>query len=146
VTLFVISDTHFGHANILTFRGQDGALIRPGFSSVEEMDEFMVERWNSVVRPSDHVYHLGDVTMKAPGLGIVKRLNGKKRLVRGNHDIFRTRLYLNAGFEEIHGVRVLEGWVPHPDPPRVPGEVQGEYPWAHPRARRSAPDYLGLDS
>lgn len=109
-TTYVISDTHFNHANILTFRNEAGALLRPEFSCVEEMDETMVERWNKVVRPQDKVYHLGDVTMKAPGLGILKRLNGHKRLVRGNHDIFKTKQYMQY-FEEIYGVRVLEDMI-----------------------------------
>lgn len=107
--IWVISDTHFGHANILTFCGADGARIRPDFDSADEMDEYMVERWNSVVRPGDKVYHLGDVAMRKEHLSIVRRLHGQKRLVRGNHDIFDTRLYIEAGFKEAYGVRVLAG-------------------------------------
>lgn len=107
--IWIISDTHFGHANILTFCGEDGARIRPHFASATEMDEHMVERWNAVVRPGDKVYHLGDVAIRKEHLAIVKRLHGQKRLVRGNHDIFDTRLYVDAGFKEIYGVRVLAG-------------------------------------
>ena len=105
--IWIISDTHFGHAAILTFKNLDGSPVRP-FSSVEEMDETMVDRWNSVVRPQDHIYHLGDVAMRKEHLATVGRLNGHKRLVRGNHDIFKTRDYLKY-FEEIHAVRVLDG-------------------------------------
>jgi calcineurin-like phosphoesterase family protein len=87
--LFFVSDTHFGHANILTFRGLDGELIRPGFSSVEEMDELMVENWNKVVPENAHVYHLGDVCFgKAHIHKIMPRLKGKLRLVVGNHDTY----------------------------------------------------------
>ena len=68
----------------------------------------MVQQWNSVVQPQDHVYHLGDVAMQRQHLSIVKRLQGHKRLVRGNHDIFKTKEYLVAGFKEIHGMRVIE--------------------------------------
>lgn len=107
--LFVISDTHFGHANILSFKREDGSPLRE-FSSVEEMDEHMIERWNSVVRPQDHVYHLGDVAMKKSHIGTVSRLNGHLRLVRGNHDIFPTKEYLKY-FDEIYGVRVLDGMI-----------------------------------
>jgi calcineurin-like phosphoesterase family protein len=108
MTLWFISDTHFGHYNMAcVFKDADGKLIR-GFSSVEEHDERMVAEWNSRVKPSDHVYHLGDVAMKPGMLQIVKRLNGHKRLVRGNHDIFKTKKYLEVGFEEIYGVRVLD--------------------------------------
>ena len=116
--IFLIADTHFGHANILKFTQKDGITpIRlvpetsEPFNSVEAMDEYMVMKWNSVVKPSDHVYHLGDVVLKAPGLGIIKRLNGHKRLVRGNHDIFKTRQYIEAGFDEIYGVRILDDMI-----------------------------------
>lgn len=108
-TIWVISDTHFGHGNTITkFKRADGSPLRD-FASVEEMDETMVDRWNAVVRPSDHVWHLGDVTMKQSLLSIVKRLRGHLRLVRGNHDIFRTRKYIEAGFQEILGCRVFDG-------------------------------------
>lgn len=104
MTIFLISDTHFGHENIIGYCG------RP-FASAAEMDEALVDRWNAVVRPSDHVYHLGDVAMKKPHLDIVKRLNGHKRLVFGNHDIFEAKHYLAAGFEKVMGMRVLDGLI-----------------------------------
>jgi calcineurin-like phosphoesterase family protein len=107
--VFVVSDTHFGHANILTFLQPDGTHLR-SFSCVEEMDQHMIDRWNSVVRPQDHVYHLGDVAMKKQSIHTVKRCNGHKRLVRGNHDIFRTKEYLPF-FDEIYGIRVLDGMI-----------------------------------
>jgi calcineurin-like phosphoesterase family protein len=83
--IWLTSDTHFFHENILKFdRG------RPEFASVEDMNEFMIDRWNSVVKPGDKVYHLGDVAM-GPGMlkgmnSVMNRLNGSKRLVIGNHD------------------------------------------------------------
>lgn len=64
-----------------------GALVRPGFTSVEEMDEHMVDCWNSVVKDDDIVYHLGDVYMNGNrGTTILPRLKGRKRLILGNHD------------------------------------------------------------
>lgn len=102
---FFISDTHFGHANILKFKRNDDTPLRP-FSTIEEHDEFMVESWNKIVRPVDSIYHLGDVVINRRCLPILKRLNGKKRLVRGNHDIFRTAEYLEY-FDEILGYRVF---------------------------------------
>ncbi len=104
---FVISDTHFSHENSWAkFKNPDGTSMR-NFTSTEEMDEYMVECWNSVVGPSDKVYHLGDVSISKKGLEFVKRLNGKKRLVRGNHDIYKDKDYYAVGFEQIHGVRVF---------------------------------------
>lgn len=85
--IFCISDTHFGHKNILSFKDSLGNPIRP-FSSVTEMDECLVDNWNSVVRPGDKVYHLGDVFFgsKEDFSKLWPRLNGSKRLVCGNHD------------------------------------------------------------
>lgn len=100
--------THtFGHTNSWEkFKLPNGDPLRP-FTSTEEMDETMVERWNAVVRPQDTVYHLGDVVINKKSLHHVKRLNGKKRLVRGNHDIFKDAEYREVGFESLYGVRVF---------------------------------------
>ncbi len=110
--IFLISDTHFGQKSMLTFtRRYDETLRCRAFPSVEDMDEHIVQSWNSVVKPQDHVYHLGDVTMKKVGLETVRRLNGHKRLVHGNHDIFETKAYMAVGFEKIMGVRVIDDFV-----------------------------------
>jgi calcineurin-like phosphoesterase family protein len=104
---FVISDTHFGHTNSWEkFKLPNGDPLRP-FTSTEEMDETMVERWNAVVKPQDTVYHLGDVVINKKSLHHVKRLNGKKRLIRGNHDIFKDQDYRDVGFDSLYGVRVF---------------------------------------
>ena len=104
---FVISDTHFGHTNSWQkFKLPNGDPLRP-FTSTEEMDEAMVERWNAKVGPHDVVYHLGDVVINQKSLHHVSRLNGKKRLIRGNHDIFKDQLYRDVGFESMYGVRVF---------------------------------------
>ena len=84
--IFVISDTHFGHANIIKY------CDRP-FADIDEMDEIMIQRWNSVVKPGDKVYHLGDVYMGDGDRFLKKfaRLSGKKRLILGNHDEIKKR-------------------------------------------------------
>jgi calcineurin-like phosphoesterase family protein len=105
--IFLVSDTHFGHAGILNFTKSDRTPVR-SFSCVEEMDEHMVERWNSVVRTQDKVYHLGDVAMRRQDIATVGRCNGHKRLVRGNHDDHAIKHYLPY-FEEIYGTRLLDG-------------------------------------
>lgn len=102
---FFISDTHFGHKNIITFKDGDDKLLRP-FDSVEEMDEHMVECWNSVVKDGDRVYHLGDVVINRKALPIMDRLNGKKVLVKGNHDIFKLRDYVKY-FDDIRAYKVM---------------------------------------
>jgi len=108
VNRFVISDTHFGHTNSWAkFKLEDGCTPLRPFSSTEEMDETMIERWNDRVKPGDTVYHLGDVVINRKYLHLVSRLNGRKILIRGNHDIFRHEDYRDVGFEQIHGVRVF---------------------------------------
>ncbi len=97
---FFIADTHFGHQNAL--------LFRPQFKTLEEHDEHIIERWNSVVRPQDTVYHLGDVVMNRRCLESVARLNGKKHLVMGNHDDFPWEAF-SPYFERPHGVKVFPG-------------------------------------
>jgi calcineurin-like phosphoesterase family protein len=93
--IWFTSDTHYGHANIVKYCG------RP-FSSVEEMDEAMIERWNRVVKPGDTVYHLGDVmmgqNMRERLATLRSRLSGHITLVLGNHDR-SPGVYLAAGFE-----------------------------------------------
>jgi len=88
--IWVISDTHFRHANILKFGDRvTGGLVRGDrFASVDEMDEHMITQWNSVVKAGDIVYHLGDVVMgdKEWFKKNWPRLNGSKRLIVGNHD------------------------------------------------------------
>lgn len=98
--IFFIADTHFGHANILKFDPP-----RP-FSSIEEHDEHIIDNWNKVVKPFDKVYHCGDVAFKKPCMEYFNRLNGIKRLVKGNHDLFPDRLYTEH-FKQIHGVKHL---------------------------------------
>lgn len=105
-TIYLISDSHFGHENILNFKRADGTYLRP-FESMHEMHECMLDMWNQTVRPGDHVYHLGDFAMKREWLPIARWLHGKKRLVRGNHDIFDLKFYRDAGFQEVYGVRVF---------------------------------------
>jgi len=88
--IWVISDTHFQHTNILTFKeSETGKLVRGHlFDNVDQMDECMMDNWNSVVKPGDLVYHLGDVFFgnKETFIKKWKLLNGSKRLVLGNHD------------------------------------------------------------
>jgi|ERR1700722_3415176 len=76
-----ISDTHFGHANIIKYSK------RP-FSSVEEMNRKLIENWNARVAPDDIVWHLGDFAFMKPDqfMRLLERLNGRKHVVLGNHD------------------------------------------------------------
>ena len=95
--IFLTSDTHFNHLNILAYEPKS----RP-FASVEEMNEAIIERWNSVVSPEDEVYHLGDFFMGqlTDIEPILSRLNGKITLIKGNHDQNnRIKIYQQHGIE-----------------------------------------------
>jgi calcineurin-like phosphoesterase family protein len=83
--IFVVSDTHFGHENILKFRDSNTNELIRNFSDVHDMNEYMVQRWNAVVNEDDIVYHLGDVYF-GRGYEVLDRLKGRKRLLLGNHD------------------------------------------------------------
>lgn len=107
---FLISDTHFGHEKTCSvFKRADGRPLRP-FKSAEEMDEAMVQRWNECVRPKDKIYHLGDVLINRRMFSLLHRLNGDKVLIKGNHDIFDIKLYLEH-FRDIRAYHVLSGMI-----------------------------------
>ena len=108
-SVFLTSDTHFGHINICKFTNYDGSPVRP-WDDVQEMDEEMVKRWNDTVRPTDKVYHLGDVVINRKSLAIMDRLNGDKVLIRGNHDIFNLSDYTKY-FRDVRGCHVMNGMI-----------------------------------
>ena len=92
--IWIVSDTHFGHDNIIKFPKRDGTRYRPEFDSIAHMDEELIENWNSVVKVTDKVYHLGDVAFSARVFEkVLPRLVGKKRLIWGNHDKLDLALY-----------------------------------------------------
>ena len=79
---YYIADCHFFHRNMNT------QMDKRGFASVEEMNEYMIKKWNNKVRPQDEIVILGDFSM---GKGeetneLLDRLNGIKYLIEGNHD------------------------------------------------------------
>lgn len=81
MSIFFVSDTHFGHSRVIEYSK------RP-FRDVSEMDEALITNWNMTVGKRDDVYHLGDFSFHTPlvSASIIKRLNGKKFLIKGNHD------------------------------------------------------------
>lgn len=98
--LFFTSDTHFGSKRTLE-------LSKRPFMSVEEMDMVMINNWNSVVKPNDYVYHLGDFG----DYSVLDKLNGQVSLILGNYEIgestkdglenFRLDL-IKKGFKKVH--------------------------------------------
>jgi calcineurin-like phosphoesterase family protein len=108
--VFLVSDTHFGHAGVCRFVRNDGCTPLRPWDNADEMDEFMVRAWNERVGPNDKVYHLGDVVINRKALGIMRRLNGDKVLIRGNHDIFRDTDY-REHFRELRAYHVMNGMI-----------------------------------
>jgi calcineurin-like phosphoesterase family protein len=97
MSIFVTSDLHFNHDREFVWK------VR-GYESVYEMNEAIVERFNSVVQPSDDVYILGDLCLGGGGPAIlaankelIERLNGRLHIIRGNHDTEpRVRMYASC--------------------------------------------------
>lgn len=81
MTHWFTSDLHLGHANVIKYSN------RP-FKDVEEMNSALVDNWNSVVRPGDLVFCLGDFAFcdEDKAIKYAKRLMGNKYLIFGNHD------------------------------------------------------------
>jgi len=108
--VFLVSDTHFGHAGVCRFTRNDGVTKLRPWDNPEEMDEAMIKAWNERVRPNDKVYHLGDVVINRKALSTLHRLNGDKVLIRGNHDIFRDDEY-RVHFRELRAYHVMNGMI-----------------------------------
>jgi len=100
--IFFFSDPHFGHRNM---------AIKRGFETVEEHDEHIVEKWNSVVTKRDTVYLLGDITMEKANYSILSRLNGFIKGVLGNHDKPQHVLELLKYINSVCGMIKVKGFI-----------------------------------
>ena len=109
IKTFLVADTHWGHESICTFSTKHGNQLRP-WNSAKEMDEMMVQLWNETVRPKDKVIHLGDVAMRQEHVKTMSRLNGKKVLIKGNHDVFDLATY-TPYFYDILGCLSLNRFI-----------------------------------
>lgn len=102
MAVFIIADMHFDDKFILSYEN------RP-FKSTEDMDQTILENWNTTVKDSDEVYVLGDVGNEA----YISKLNGIKYLVKGNHDTKENEIYRKCGFKEVYDLPVIldEFWI-----------------------------------
>ena len=98
--IYFLADTHFGEERIMRYEN------RP-FENVRKMDEEMISRWNSVVDNSDTVYLLGDFGAEGYEKDILSKLNGKKILVKGNHDTKSNEEYRSFGFSEVYDCPII---------------------------------------
>lgn len=117
---FVISDLHLGHANILTFKRNDGSPLRD-FPDLTAFHQTLITNWNKVVGSQDKVRILGDIVINKKFAHILNELNGKKMGVMGNHDLLTLNEYKKYLYN-VMGVKVLSKYglvlthVPvHPD-------------------------------
>lgn len=101
IKYFVIADTHFNHENIIRF------CNRP-FSTIEEMNHHLIKIWNETVRKTDVVFVLGDFAFGKEAVSkYVPLLNGRKILIKGNHDTYSNDFYRQCGFEEVSKYPIL---------------------------------------
>ena len=94
--IWFTSDTHFFHNKVVEY------CQRP-FAGVEEMNEELIARWNSVVHRDGIVFHLGDFCFGKPDKWnyILDRLKGRISLVLGNHDAGHITEEVAARFEGV---------------------------------------------
>ena len=103
--IFLTSDLHFNHKNILAYESES----RP-FENIPEMNEALIANWNNVVSNEDDVWVLGDFFMgQLMDIGsILSRLNGKIHLVRGNHDTKNRLTFYEYEFGiDIHDIAYI---------------------------------------
>lgn len=94
--IWVMGDHHLGHGNVLKFSSND----RP-FSNIEEHNRELIVRHNSVVKPKDTCYFMGDVAFSRDALSLISEFNGIRKLVLGNHDKYSIEEYLQV-FHKVY--------------------------------------------
>lgn len=100
---YFTSDQHFGHFNIIR-------LSHRPFATADEMGEAMVAKWNVKVKADDTIYILGDLFFRSANVEpVLKRLNGRKHLVLGNHDHSWTgKVRLGDYFESVQTMKEID--------------------------------------
>lgn len=93
MSIYITSDTHFNHKNIIEY------CNRP-FKSAEEMDNYMIKQWNETITNDDIIINLGDFAFGDSERirEYASRLNGKKILIQGNHDRKGVGFFESCGF------------------------------------------------
>lgn len=108
--VFFIGDLHFGHKSILKY----SPAHRLNCTSIEEHDEKLITLWNSRVSEHDLVYLMGDICWHKSHLPKLDLLQGKKILVRGNHDHHVSAAEWLNYVTDVQGVSDYRGhWLSH---------------------------------
>lgn len=96
--IYYTSDLHIGHENIIR-------LCNRPYATVDEMNNDIISKWNKKVKPDDHVYILGDMFFKFQDIqyvkDVLKKLNGHKHLIKGNHDKFLKQISWKDYFDSL---------------------------------------------
>lgn len=100
MSTFFLSDLHFGHAKILDYEPRRVKILG---STIQEHDEALIRRINSMVKPTDTLYMLGDIGLEEYEYlaNIIPRVNGRKILILGNHDRLPVAKYGRLGFVAV---------------------------------------------
>jgi len=118
MSTYFISDLHLGHSNIFSFSPN-----RFG-SNIDQHDRWVIDSINSVVKPRDLLYILGDVAFDLTKLDLLNSIPCQKKLIIGNHDKFPLEVY-NKYFVSVHGFqKYKEFWLSHC--PIHPAELRGK--------------------
>jgi len=100
--IFITADQHFGHSNIIKYES------RP-FLNAEDMDRVLIKNWNTVVSNKDTIIIAGDISFhnKEKTTEIINQLNGKKILVKGNHDKRNNRWWMDVGIDTVSSFPII---------------------------------------
>src|SRR6185312_5622328 len=108
---WLYSDPHFYHPGMVKFTNYDGTKVRP-WDDADKMTEDLIEWYNELVKDEDRVYILGDVAFSATNMrNSVGRLNGRKVLVKGNHDPDKHRQMYMELFDDVRAMVVRKGFI-----------------------------------
>lgn len=104
---FLCADTHFTHSGITKYFRPDGVTKQRPWNDPKEMDAALVDNWNRAVGPKDTVVIIGDMCINRSAIPVIGRCNGKKILVKGNHDNFNLSDYAPY-IDDIHAALRIE--------------------------------------
>src|SRR5688572_22609782 len=103
MSVYFIGCLHFGHKWMAQHRG---------FQDEFYHDEHIIDKWNSVINKKDLVWILGDITMETTEHYYrLDMLNGRKKVVLGNHDMPEHTRELLKYVETVAGCVDYKGYV-----------------------------------
>ncbi len=107
--IWITSDLHFCHDKDFIYGAR-------GFSSVNQMNETIINNWNELICPEDDIYVLGDIMLddNVKGIECWNQLIGNKHIILGNHDsTTRVKLYKQCPRTRVEGYGLLKRYKEH---------------------------------